>query len=188
MRRTAFILLAASLLLPAAAGAAERFERDLEATSVRTLRLAVDRGAVEVVARQATAGPARLRVEASARGLGASEVAFALERRGEEVILRATEADWLGFLASPPRIRVQVSVPRHVDVLLETERGPVPLKADAGAVRVRAEARPAVAREAAAGGAPGRHRWPRSGVSFAPSRVRPAGGGSKPSHPLGGLR
>ena len=106
MRTLALLLF---LLLPLAAGA-EELVRELSVQRDARLRIQLDAGNVEVFIHDGD----RLRLEARARGIGASGVRFLVSQEGGEIVLQSVVEPWLSWLRTGPRVRVRAFVPRGV--------------------------------------------------------------------------
>ncbi len=119
------------VFLPGLAGAG-LFEKRVAVAPGGALSVRLDRGAVHVVSHDA----AEVRVEADARGFGASSVQFELVCTGDRVALRGDSAEWLRLLSSGPRVDVRIRVPRKFSVDVRTE-GSVELRDVAGRVVAR---------------------------------------------------
>jgi len=103
---------------PAAAGEGDGdLVRSLPAASGGTLFVDLDRGRVDVFAHDAP----EVRIEARARGIGASSVHFELRADGDDLILVGRGEDWLAWMASAPSVRVRAWVPREYGVQVRTE-------------------------------------------------------------------
>jgi hypothetical protein len=124
-------IVTALMLAPAAA--AEGFSRELALTPGSTLRVALDRGSVDVLAHDAGA----VRVDALARGVGASSIHFDLVTDGEDLVLTGASDAWLAFLQSGPTVQVTVRLPRPCGVDVRTAGGDVRVDGVGGGVVVR---------------------------------------------------
>ncbi len=71
------------------------------------MRIALDFGHVEVVPAQAS----EVRIEAEARGVGASGVHFDVRSEGADVVLTGRAEPWVAWLQSGPRVHVRAFVP-----------------------------------------------------------------------------
>jgi len=111
--RTLMLLLC--LCLPATAGANQLLE-EFAAAGASSLRIQLDNGSVDVT----THDGQRIRLEASARGVGASGVRFSVDRSGGEIVLRRVSEPWLAWLRSGPRVHVRALVPRGLRLEVET--------------------------------------------------------------------
>jgi hypothetical protein len=109
------MLLLALLALPALARA-DGLERSVAIVPGERLRIELARGDVDVFTHDAP----EVRIEARARGLGASGVEFLLTREAGEIVLRSRAERWLDWLASGPRVSVRAWVPRHCGLAVET--------------------------------------------------------------------
>ena len=103
-------------LFLSAEASAEQFESETAAPDDGAFVIELDDGDVEVVP---TSGTDRIRVQAVARGFGASDVAFDLQRDASDVTLRRRQAEWLRYVADGPRVRVRAWVPDSVPVRIE---------------------------------------------------------------------
>jgi hypothetical protein len=103
-----------ALAPPASAG---DLSQTLPVTHPGRLRIQLDRGSVNVMAH----AEASVYVEAQARGLGASSVAFEVVREGDDVVLRARTEEWVDWLSAGPRLEVQVLVPPFFEVVNESK-------------------------------------------------------------------
>ena len=81
-----------------------------------TLYVELDRGRVDVVPHDAS----EVRIEAQARGLGASSVHFQLRQDGNDVVLTGRGEEWLAWMQSGPSVRVRAWVPRRYTVEIST--------------------------------------------------------------------
>jgi hypothetical protein len=102
----AFLGFAAGFALAASAGA-EGLEQSFPASEGGRLRIALDYGQVDVVPVEA----GEVRIEAQARGVGASGVHFDARTEGRDVVLTSRSEPWVAFLQSTPRVRVRAFVP-----------------------------------------------------------------------------
>ncbi len=127
-------LIPALLLLPLAAGADDLY-RSVPAGVHDTLRIELERGDVDVI----TSETDEVRLEARARGLGASAVHFRLREDGRRLVLESRAEKWLHWLGAGPRVSVRVWVPRHLVLDVETTGTIV---ASDGGVAVLQPARP----------------------------------------------
>jgi hypothetical protein len=125
------------LALPDPAMAEERFERSLEVAPGGRLIVQLERGSIQL---DSHPSPGTLRVEA--RGFGATNVDFSLERRGGDVVLRSINAEWLRWLTLQPRVVVRAWVPRSLAVALETRDGGVVARGIAGRLSARTAGSP----------------------------------------------
>jgi hypothetical protein len=96
----------ACLALTAASGA-EGLAQSFPASEGGRLRIALDFGQVDVVPVEAE----EVRIEAQARGVGASGVHFDAHADGRDVVLTGRAEPWVAFLRSSPRVRVRAFVP-----------------------------------------------------------------------------
>ncbi len=106
MRTLALLLF---LLLPLTASAGE-LVRELSVQRDARLRIQLDTGNVDVFTHDGD----RLRLEARARGIGASAVRFLVSQEGDEIVLQSVVEPWLSWLRTGPRVLVRVFVPRGV--------------------------------------------------------------------------
>jgi hypothetical protein len=135
MRGLPGVVLLLFLLAGEPAGAAG-FLRELPVEPDGTLRIALDRGNVDVLSHDADA----VRVEAQSRGVGASSVHFDLVPAGGELVLTGASDEWLSLLRSGPTVRVRAWVPRRYAVDVRTAGGDVKVGGVAGSVVVRTDA------------------------------------------------
>jgi hypothetical protein len=112
--RTAATLLV--LLLVPVLARAQGLEQSIAVEPGDRLRIELARGDVDVFTHDA----AEVRIEARARGLGASGVEFAVTREDGCVVLRSRSERWLEWLASGPRVSVRAWVPRHLELAVDT--------------------------------------------------------------------
>src|SRR5262245_36423830 len=110
-----WLLLLALLAAPGLARGDE-LERSIAVQPGERLRIELARGDVDVFTHDA----ADVRIEARARGLGASGVEFLLTREPGEIVLRSRGERWLEWLASGPRVTVRAWVPRRFGLAVET--------------------------------------------------------------------
>jgi hypothetical protein len=107
-RRSLFIAFLAGVILAFALGSrADELLRSFPAAEGGRLRIALDFGQVDVVPVEGQ----ELRIEARARGVGASGVHFDARHEGPDVLLAASAEPWVAWLRSQPRVRVQAFVP-----------------------------------------------------------------------------
>ncbi len=123
-------------MLAAAVASADGFSREVAVAPGGTLRIALDRGSVDVLAHDAQA----VRVDALARGVGASSVHFELAPEGDDFVLTGASDAWLTWLETGPTIRVSVWVPRGYAVDVRTSGGDVKVGGVGGGVVVRTSA------------------------------------------------
>jgi hypothetical protein len=117
MRRITLFLVSLALLALAAPAGADPLTQTIPVAGPGRLRIELDRGSVEVL----THPEPSVHVQAEARGLGASSVAFELVRDGDDVVLRARTEAWLEWLSSGPRLSVLVFIPPWFEVVSESE-------------------------------------------------------------------
>ncbi len=110
-----WLLLLALFAAPGLARADE-LERSIPVAPGERLRIELARGDVDVF----THDGAEVRIEARARGLGASGVEFFVTREPGEIVLRSRAERWLEWLASGPRVTVRAWVPRRLGLAVET--------------------------------------------------------------------
>lgn len=112
--RTGLLCLLIVLALPSWAGA-EDFDRQVPVGLHQRLEIQLERGDVDVISHEAS----QLRLEARARGVGASGIRFELREESDGLVLRSHSEGWVSWLRSGPRVRVRAWVPRGVtlDVL-----------------------------------------------------------------------
>lgn len=125
--------MASALSLAASAAAADGFSRELTVAPGSTLRIALDRGNVDVLAHDAE----DVRVDALARGLGASSIHFDLAPDGKDLVLTGASDEWLTYLQSGPTVQVKVWLPRPCGVDVRTDGGDVRVDGVGGGVVVR---------------------------------------------------
>jgi hypothetical protein len=85
------------------------------------IRIQLDRGSVEV--RTHDLDTARL--EARARGLGASAMHFQLSQKGGDLVLTGGAESWLSWMSDGPRVSVLAWVPRSTHVEIHTAGGDI---------------------------------------------------------------
>jgi len=102
----AFLALGIGYAFAASAGA-ESLDQSFPASEGGRLRIALDYGQVDVVPVDAE----EVRIEAQARGVGASGVHFDARTEGRDVVLTSRAEPWVAFLNSTPRVRVRAFVP-----------------------------------------------------------------------------
>ena len=78
-----------------------------------------------------------VRVLAEARGPGADQVVFTFDRDGEDVYFETSEERGFFFLVPRPRIQIELWVPRHFCVDVETRGGSIQLEELQGSVTTR---------------------------------------------------
>ncbi len=108
-------LIPALLLVPLAARA-EDLERRLPVDAHDTLRIDLEHGDVDVFTHEAN----EVRLEARARGLGASAVHFRLREDGRRLVLESRSEKWLHWLGARPRVSVRAWVPRSLALDVQT--------------------------------------------------------------------
>jgi hypothetical protein len=111
LRRSAAV---AALLLTTPLAAAADLDQRVAVAEGSRLRIELDQGSVAVVTHDAP----EVRVQASARGLGASAVHFRLRKEGDALVLTGLAEPWLEWLQAGPRIQVRVFVPADCEVEL----------------------------------------------------------------------
>jgi hypothetical protein len=116
MRRITLFLVLLGLLALAAPAGAEPLTQTIPVARPGRLRIELDRGSIEVL----THPDPSVHVQAEARGLGASSVAFEVVREGDDVVLRARTEAWIEWLSSGPRLSVLVFVPPYFEVVSES--------------------------------------------------------------------
>jgi hypothetical protein len=109
--------LAALLLWQPAAAKADEFIRTLSVRSGETLEIALERGDVELIEVVGT----QLRIEASARGVGADGIGFEFGDDGNGWRLASKTEVWVDWLRVGPRISVRAWIPNGVRVAVETK-------------------------------------------------------------------
>ena len=126
-RRIAPVLvLGLGLASPAKADLVERVP--LEPSGA--LRVELDRGNVEVLSHP----DADVRVEARARGVGASSIRFVLATRDGELVLSGSAEPWVAWMRSGPRVAVRIWVPRPCPIEIHTAGGDVVVDGVTGGV------------------------------------------------------
>jgi hypothetical protein len=116
MHRFLLLLVALSALAAPRLAGADELARSIAIAPGERLRIELARGDVDVFTHDAP----EVRIEARARGLGASGVEFFLTREEGRLVLRSRTERWLEWLASGPRVSVRAWVPRHVGLAVET--------------------------------------------------------------------
>src|SRR5262245_19161325 len=86
---------------------ADELQTSFPAAESGRLRLALDYGQVQVVQVEGD----EVRIEARARGVGASGVHFDARSEGGDVVLTTRAEPWVTWLQSLPRIQVRAFVP-----------------------------------------------------------------------------
>lgn len=117
MRRIPLFVFALALLALAAPAGAEDLTQTVPVAHPGRLRVELDYGSVDVL----THPQASVHVEATARGLGASGVAFEVVREGDDLVLRARSEAWIEWLSSGPRLSVLVFIPPFFEVVNESD-------------------------------------------------------------------
>jgi hypothetical protein len=110
--RTHALFAALCVLALAGAAAAQELDRSFPVTPGGRLRIALDFGQVDLVPVQAS----ELRIEATARGVGASGVHFDARAEGGDIVLTGRAEPWVAWLRSWPRVRVRAFVPLFLAV------------------------------------------------------------------------
>ena len=96
------------ITLAVALGAkADELQQSFPAHDGGRLRIALDYGQVQVVPVEGD----ELRIEARARGVGASGVHFDARSEGGDVVLTTRSEPWVSWLQSLPRVQVRAFVP-----------------------------------------------------------------------------
>jgi hypothetical protein len=113
--RSAVLVLALLLFGPGPARA-DGLDQSITVEPGERLRIELARGDVDVFTHEA----GEVRIEARARGLGASGVEFFVTHEAGEVVLRSRSERWLEWLASGPRVSVRAWVPRHLALAVDT--------------------------------------------------------------------
>jgi hypothetical protein len=108
------------VLLAAPAARADSFEQAVAIEPGARLRIELAEGDVDVSTHEA----GEVRIEARARGLGASGVRFSVTREGDDIVVRSRSERWLEWLAPGPHVTVRAWVPRHLPLSVAT-RGAV---------------------------------------------------------------
>lgn len=125
-RPVPIVLLAIGLAIPASADLVERVPLE----SAGAVRVELDRGDVEVL----THPDPDVRVEARARGVGASSIHFRLAERDGELVLTGGAEPWVDWLRSGPRVSVRIWVPESCGVTIVTSEGDVRVEGVTGPV------------------------------------------------------
>jgi hypothetical protein len=115
---------AVAILALASASFAEDLSQRLPAQAGGGLFVELPVGSVEL---HQTTAP-EVRVEAQARGLGASAVHFATATRGSRVFVTGAVEPWLWLLSSGPGVRLRIWVPRDFPVEIHSTRGPIEIE------------------------------------------------------------
>jgi hypothetical protein len=103
-------------VLIAAPAVAADFEGEIPVKREAKLRIALERGDVSVI----THDLETLRLEARARGSGASAIHFEVREDAAGWVLEGRAEPWLRWLSSGPRVNVRAWVPRGVALEIET--------------------------------------------------------------------
>jgi hypothetical protein len=103
-------------MLVAAPAVAGDFEGEIPVERQATLRIALERGDVSVVTHELET----LRLEASARGSGASAIHFEVRQDTAGWVFESRAEPWLRWLSTGPRVNVRAWVPRAVALEIET--------------------------------------------------------------------
>ena len=120
------------MVLAMPAGAEELSQR-FAAKPAGKLTIELERGSVAVFAHEAP----EVRVEARARGVGASSLRLQTQETPDEVLLTAQPEPWLALLQSRPGVRVRAWVP--ADYAVEVRGGDtVEIESGSGVVPTRA--------------------------------------------------
>jgi hypothetical protein len=109
-RRTliiSFLLGIALAIALSSAGRADELERSFPAADGGRLRIALEFGDVELVPVEGET----LRIEARARGIGASGVHFDTRSEAGLLVLTGRAEPWVAWLRSLPRVQVRAFVP-----------------------------------------------------------------------------
>ena len=126
----ALLLLALAPIDPAWSGPlVERISAD----GVEAIGIELDRGDVFVTGHDHP----DVRIEATARGLGASSVRFRLRREGSRIVLTGLAEPWLDWVKGGPRVAIRVWVPRGLTVQAETAGGAVRVTGIEGPLALR---------------------------------------------------
>ena len=107
------LLVGVLLAAPAVAG---DFEGEIPVQREAKLRIALERGDVSIVTHELET----LRLEARARGSGASAIHFEVREDAAGWVLESRAEPWLRWLSSGPRVNVRAWVPRTVALEIET--------------------------------------------------------------------
>jgi hypothetical protein len=113
MRPLALVL---GLALLASSAAAGDLVHEFAVPPDRNLRIALDEGNIEVV----THDRERVRVEVSARGVGANAIRFRASEQGGRLLIESEPEPWLRWLRRGPSIHVRAFVPRGLQLELAT--------------------------------------------------------------------
>jgi hypothetical protein len=127
----------------AAPAMADDFEGEIPVDREATLRIALERGDVDVVTHELET----VRLEARARGSGASAIHFEVREDAAGWVFESRAEPWLRWLNTGPCVNVRAWVPRAVALEIETP-GRI-LTTDSG-VSVALPARPAESPQAVA--------------------------------------
>ena len=103
-------------VLVAAPAVADDFEGEMPVERQAKLRIALERGDVSVVTHELET----LRLEARARGSGASAIHFEVREDTAGWVLESRAEPWLRWLSTGPRVNVRAWVPRAVALEIET--------------------------------------------------------------------
>lgn len=109
-RRTLLISFLLGVILAIALGAGSRADELMQtfpAAEGGRLRIALEYGQVDVVPVESD----EVRIEARARGVGASGVHFDARSEGGDVVLAVRSEPWVAWLQSLPRVHVRAFVP-----------------------------------------------------------------------------
>ena len=109
MRRRSLIIsfLLGVFLAYALGSRADEMVRSFPAAQGGRLRIALEYGQVDVVPVEGE----EVRIEARARGIGASGVHFDARSDGPDVVLTTHSDSWIAWLQSAPRVQVRAFVP-----------------------------------------------------------------------------
>jgi hypothetical protein len=107
------LLIGVLFAAPAVAG---DFEGEIPVKREAKLRIALERGDVSVVTHELET----LRLEARARGSGASAIHFEVREDAAGWVLEGRAEPWLRWLSSGPNVNVRAWVPRGVALEIET--------------------------------------------------------------------
>ena len=103
-------------MLVAAPAVAGDFEGEIPVEREAKLRIALERGDVSVVTHELET----LRLEARARGSGASAIHFEVREDAAGWVFESRAEPWLRWLSTGPNVNVRAWVPRAVVLEIET--------------------------------------------------------------------
>jgi len=120
MRIVSFVITLGIAIGLAASAQSGELDRTFPAAAANTLTIALDFGSVAIQTHQSD----QIRLEAVARGVGASSVHFDAQLEGGEVVLTGAAEPWVGWLQTAPGVHVKAWVPRDTAVRIRAP-GPV---------------------------------------------------------------